>query len=314
MIKTTPWRPPPPSSCSRCPAGRRAPRRSATASASTSTGTWNETVRADLDADDSRPRRHRGGRRPRLRRCASRCRPRWPTCRCARPRRQPLYDVAADVADPGGRASTFTDFYGTSGHVLAAGRGRDRRRDDRLGRRGRRVPAVERRGARPRVRRSRSRATACRSTCCAWRRPTSCPELGDGADRRRLRAPAKRFGDWRITLPVAASAAQRAFERCPREDPGHTVACPFGWDGHGDARPAHARGRPAAAARRRGAGRRPLRGGLRAASARRRGAQDVPRAGGRHTAADAAAARAPRGSVTDRRRAVHVPLTVRRAR
>jgi hypothetical protein len=30
---------------------------------------------------------------------------------------------------------------------------------------------------------------------------------------------------------VTASAAQRAFERCPREDPGHTVACPFGWDG-----------------------------------------------------------------------------------
>jgi len=30
---------------------------------------------------------------------------------------------------------------------------------------------------------------------------------------------------------VAASAAQRAFERCPREDPGHTVACPFAWAG-----------------------------------------------------------------------------------
>ena len=43
--------------------------------------------------------------------------------------------------------------------------------------------------------------------------------------------PPKRFGERRITHPVTASAAQRAYERCPREDPGHTVACPFGWEG-----------------------------------------------------------------------------------
>ena len=60
-------------------------------------------------------------------------------------------------------------------------------------------------------------------------------ERRPGARRRRRSTrrsrSGRRFGDWRITLPVAASAAQRAFERCPREDPGHTVACPFGWDG-----------------------------------------------------------------------------------
>ena len=57
------------------------------------------------------------------------------------------------------------------------------------------------------------------------------PELGEAPLDVAFTLPAGRFGDRRITLPVSASAAQRAFARCPREDPGHTVACPFGWDG-----------------------------------------------------------------------------------
>ena len=71
--------------------------------------------------------------------------------------------------------------------------------------------------------------------------------------------PPERFGDWRISVPVRASAAQRAFERCPREDPGHTVACPFGWEGTRDARAAHAGDRHAARARRERDRRRALR-------------------------------------------------------
>ena len=72
------------------------------------------------------------------------------------------------------------------------------------------------------------------------------PELGEAPVDVAFALPAGRFGDWRIRVPVAASAAQRAFERCPREDPGHTVACPFGWEGTRHARPAHAGDRPRA--------------------------------------------------------------------
>jgi hypothetical protein len=57
------------------------------------------------------------------------------------------------------------------------------------------------------------------------------PELGQAPVDVAFTLPPKRSGDRRIELPVSASAAQRAFERCPREDPGHTVACPFGWEG-----------------------------------------------------------------------------------
>jgi hypothetical protein len=57
------------------------------------------------------------------------------------------------------------------------------------------------------------------------------PALGEAPLDVAFTIPAARFGERRVTLPVRASAAQRAFERCPREDPGHTLACPFGWDG-----------------------------------------------------------------------------------
>ena len=56
-------------------------------------------------------------------------------------------------------------------------------------------------------------------------------ELGQAPVDVAFNLPAGRFGDRRIVIPVAASAAQRAYERCPRIDPGHTVACPFGWEG-----------------------------------------------------------------------------------
>jgi len=57
------------------------------------------------------------------------------------------------------------------------------------------------------------------------------PELGQAPVDVAFAVPPERFGAWRIAVPVAASDAQRAFERCPREDPGHTVACPFDWHG-----------------------------------------------------------------------------------
>ncbi len=57
------------------------------------------------------------------------------------------------------------------------------------------------------------------------------PELGGAPVDVAFAVPAARAGDWRIAVPVAASAAQRSFSRCPREDPGHTVACGFDWAG-----------------------------------------------------------------------------------
>ena len=57
------------------------------------------------------------------------------------------------------------------------------------------------------------------------------PELGQAPIDVPFTIPARRFGARRIEIPVSASAAQRTFERCPREDPGHTLACPFGWEG-----------------------------------------------------------------------------------
>lgn len=57
------------------------------------------------------------------------------------------------------------------------------------------------------------------------------PDLGEAPIDAAFTIPDGRFGDAHIELPVAASAAQKAYERCPREDPGHTVACPFDWKG-----------------------------------------------------------------------------------
>jgi hypothetical protein len=57
------------------------------------------------------------------------------------------------------------------------------------------------------------------------------PELGGAPLDVAFTLPPRRFGAWRIAVPVAASPAQRTFERCPREDPGHTVACGLDWSG-----------------------------------------------------------------------------------
>jgi hypothetical protein len=43
--------------------------------------------------------------------------------------------------------------------------------------------------------------------------------------------PKRRIGAKRIVIPVAASAAQRSFARCPREYVDATVACTFAWTG-----------------------------------------------------------------------------------
>ena len=55
--------------------------------------------------------------------------------------------------------------------------------------------------------------------------------LGQGPLDAAFSFPARRFGAARVTVPVAVAAAQRAFDRCPRQDPDHTAACGFDWSG-----------------------------------------------------------------------------------
>jgi hypothetical protein len=57
------------------------------------------------------------------------------------------------------------------------------------------------------------------------------PALGQGPLDAAFAFPAGRFGAARVTVPVAASAGQRAFDRCPRQEPWHTAACGFDWRG-----------------------------------------------------------------------------------
>ena len=57
------------------------------------------------------------------------------------------------------------------------------------------------------------------------------PALGQGPLDAAFAFPAGRYGADRVTVPVAMAARQAAFDRCPRQDPGHTVACGFGWSG-----------------------------------------------------------------------------------
>jgi hypothetical protein len=57
------------------------------------------------------------------------------------------------------------------------------------------------------------------------------PALGQGPLDATIAFPAGRFGATRVTLPVTVPAAQQAFDRCPRQDPGHTTACGFDWRG-----------------------------------------------------------------------------------
>ena len=57
------------------------------------------------------------------------------------------------------------------------------------------------------------------------------PALGDGPLDAAFAFPAGRFGAARVEVPVAVAPAQRAFDRCPRQDPGHTTAGGFDWSG-----------------------------------------------------------------------------------
>ena len=55
--------------------------------------------------------------------------------------------------------------------------------------------------------------------------------LGEAPLDAGFAVPPSALGAQRIERAVAASDAQRSPQRCPLEDPGHTVACSFGWSG-----------------------------------------------------------------------------------
>jgi hypothetical protein len=192
-------------------------------------GTWSETVRADLDSSDvDRDGTEEVAARDTSTRFAlTASMPRVPL----RDGRvvTPHYDVAQTSLTQE-TSSTTTDFYGTSGTCVpqaAAATG------------GGTVAWV----AGSLVLRPSSDAVLdieCSQPFARWSMSVDLlrvagshdvPALGQAPVDVTFAIPPKRFGDWRISVPVRASAAQRTFERCPREDPGHTVACPFGWEG-----------------------------------------------------------------------------------
>ena len=193
------------------------------------TGTWNETVRADLDENDSD---HDGTEEVAVRDSAVRfaVRATMPDVPLRDGRvAEAHYDVAQTSLTQQ-VTSTFTDFYGTPGTCspqAAAATG------------GGTIASV---GAGLVFRPSSDAVLdlVCEAPFSRYSisidllrvaASNVVPELGEAPVDVAFAVPAGRFGDWRITVPVAASTAQRAFERCPREDPGHTVACPFGWEG-----------------------------------------------------------------------------------
>ena len=55
--------------------------------------------------------------------------------------------------------------------------------------------------------------------------------LGEAPLDAGFAVPPSALGAQRIERAVAASDAERSPQRCPFEDPGHTVACSFGWSG-----------------------------------------------------------------------------------
>jgi hypothetical protein len=194
------------------------------------TGTWNETVRADLDEGD---RDHDGTENVAVRDSALRFALKATMADVplhAGTLREPLYDVAQTSLVQEVLSSTYTDFYGTSGtcspqNAGATGGGTIAALGAALVFRPSSDAVLDLECVDPFVRFSMSvdllRVAA----------STVVPELGEAPLDVSFKLPPGRFGERRIALPVSASAAQRAFARCPREDPGHTVACPFGWDG-----------------------------------------------------------------------------------
>jgi hypothetical protein len=194
------------------------------------TGSWSETVRADLDEGDSD---HDGTENIASRDSAVRfaLKATMPDVPLRDGRvASPHYAVAQTSLTQEVVGSTYTDFYGTSGACSAQNQGAT----------GGGAIASTLTGL---VFRPSSDAVldlVCEDPYAHWSMSVDLlrvaasnvvPELGEAPVDVAFALPAKRFGDRRIAIPVAASGAQRRYERCPREDPGHTVACPFGWEG-----------------------------------------------------------------------------------
>ena len=191
-------------------------------------GTWNETVRADLDPDD---RDGDGTENVAVRDTTARFALRAAMADVAlRDGRvvTPVYDVAQTSLTQE-VTSTYTDFYGTSGTCVPQGA-------DASG--GGTVASL---GSGLVFRPSSDAVLVleCSDPFTRWSMSVDLlqragsrevPELGQAPVDVAF-ALGSRFGDRRISVPVSASAPQRSFEHCPREDPGHTVACPFGWEG-----------------------------------------------------------------------------------
>jgi hypothetical protein len=193
------------------------------------TGTWSETVRADLDEGDSD---HDGTEEIAARDSSVRfgLRATMPDVPLRDGRVDPPHYDVAETSLTQDVTSTYTDFYGTSGRCSpqnagATGGGTIASVGTSLVFRPSSDAVLDIECVDQYVRYSISvdllRVAASNVV----------PALGRAPVDVAFTLPPGRFGDRRITLPVAASAAQRAFERCPREDPGHTIACPFGWEG-----------------------------------------------------------------------------------
>jgi hypothetical protein len=196
-------------------------------------GSWSEAVRADLDPDDA----DRDGtenvavRDSTLRFALSATMADVPL-RGGRVVK-PVYDVADASLTQDVAGSTYTDFYGTSGACAAQNQGATG---------GGTVASPAAAGAGIVFRPSSDAVLdlECHDPYAHWSMSVDLlrvaasnvvPELGQAPLDVAFGVPRRSVGAWRVVVPVTASAAQRAFERCPREDPGHTVACPFGWDG-----------------------------------------------------------------------------------
>lgn len=193
-------------------------------------GSWSETVRADVDEGDSD---HDGTENIAVRDSTIRfaLAAAMPDVALRAGRVDPPHYAVADASlTQDVVASTYTDFYGTSGTCSAQNQGATG---------GGTLASV----GSALVFRPSSDAVldlVCVDPYARWSMSVDLlrvagsnvvPELGQAPLDVAFTVPAGRFGDRRITIPVGASAAQRSFERCPREDPGHTVACASGWEG-----------------------------------------------------------------------------------
>lgn len=193
-------------------------------------GTWSESVRADLDEGDAD---HDGTENVAARDTAARfaltaTMPDVPL-RDGRVA-ESLYDVAKTSLTQEVTASSYADFYGTTGACSPQDAGAT----------GGGTIATAGAGLVFRPSSDVVLDLVCVDQFVRWSMSVDLlrvaaskdvAAIGDAPVDVAFAVPARRFGDWRVAVPVRASDAQRAFERCPREDPGHTVACPFGWEG-----------------------------------------------------------------------------------